>query len=93
VPDPAILAALADDSLSRLEAHDARSQSSLTATLRLYLEHDGSIQAVADASFTHRNTINYRMKKIRQLLKMDLLTMEEKFNLRLAFMIKDYLAL
>jgi hypothetical protein len=93
VPDPAILAALADDSLSQLEAHDARSQSSLTATLRLYLEHDGSIQAVADASFTHRNTINYRMKKIRQLLNMDLITMEEKFNLRLAFLIKDYLAL
>lgn len=93
VPDPALLAALADDSLSRLEAHDARSQSSLTATLRLYLEHDGSIQAVADASFSHRNTINYRMKKIRQLLNMDLTTMEEKFNLALAFKIKDYLAL
>jgi DNA-binding PucR family transcriptional regulator len=93
VPDPALLANLADDSLSRLEAHDARGQSSLTATLRLYLEHDGSIQAVADASFTHRNTINYRMKKIRQLLNMDLITMEEKFNLALAFKIKDYLAL
>ncbi|WP_026396251.1 PucR family transcriptional regulator [Acetobacterium malicum] len=93
VPDPAILAALAADSLSRLEAHDAQGQSNLAATLRLYLEHDGSIQAVADASFTHRNTINYRMKKIRQLLNMDLITMEEKFNLRLAFLIKDYLAL
>ncbi|MEO1816816.1 MAG: helix-turn-helix domain-containing protein [Acetobacterium sp.] len=46
--------------------------------MRLYLEHDGSIQAVADASFTHRNTINYRMKKIRQLLNMDLTTMEER---------------
>jgi len=93
VPDPAILAALAADSLSRLEAHDARGQTNLAATLRLYLEHDGSIQAVADAAFTHRNTINYRMKKIRQLLKMDLITMEDKFNLRLAFLIKDYLAL
>jgi hypothetical protein len=93
VPDPAILASLATDSLSQLEAHDARNQSLLTETLRLYIEHDGSVQAVAEASFTHRNTINYRMKKIRQLLNMELLTMEEKFNLRLAFQIKDYLAL
>lgn len=93
VPDRAILATLADDNLSRLEAHDASSQSNLIETLRLYLEHDGSIQAVADASFTHRNTINYRMKKIRQILGMELVTMEEKFNLRLAFLIKDYLAL
>ncbi|WP_303870229.1 PucR family transcriptional regulator ligand-binding domain-containing protein [Acetobacterium wieringae] len=93
VPDRTILTALADDSLSRLEAHDAKNQTNLAATLRLYLEHDGSIQAVADASFTHRNTINYRMKKIRQLLNMALLTPAEKFNLQLAFLIKDYLAL
>ncbi|PKM74955.1 MAG: hypothetical protein CVU92_03830 [Firmicutes bacterium HGW-Firmicutes-17] len=92
VADPSILAGLTADSLSLLEAHDSRSQSILIDTLRLYIELDGSIQAVADASFTHRNTINYRMKKIRQLLKMDLITMEEKFNLRLAFLIKDYLA-
>ncbi|WP_373484569.1 PucR family transcriptional regulator [Acetobacterium sp.] len=93
VPDPAILASLAADSLSRLEAHDARNQSHLTETLRLYIEHDGSIQAVAEASFSHRNTINYRMKKIRQLLHMDLITMEEKFALALAFKIKAYLSL
>ncbi len=93
VSDPSVLAGMAADSLSLLESHDRRSQSNLIDTLRLYIEHDGSIQAVADASFTHRNTINYRMKKIRQLLKMDLVTMEEKFNLRLAFLIKDYLAL
>ncbi|OFV70432.1 PucR family transcriptional regulator [Acetobacterium wieringae] len=92
VPDAAILAALADDSLSQLEAHDARNQSNLTDTLRLYLEHDGSIQAVAAASFSHRNTINYRIKKIRQLLNSDLITMEEKFKLTLAFKIRDYLA-
>ena len=93
VSDPSILANLAADSLSRLEAHDAGNQSHLTETLRLYLEHDGSIQAVAAASFTHRNTINYRMKKIRQLLNMDLMTMEEKFTLTLAFKLKAYLSL
>ncbi|URN85910.1 PucR family transcriptional regulator [Acetobacterium wieringae] len=91
VPDPALLANLADDSLSRLETQDPQSQ--LTKTLRLYLEYDGSIQAVAEASFTHRNTINYRMKKIRQILQMELVTMDEKFQLQLAFLIRDYLTL
>lgn len=93
VPDKDILAAIASDSLNLLEEYDTHSQSNLIDTLRLYLEHDGSIQAVAVATFTHRNTINYRMKKIRQLLKMDLISMEEKFRLHLAFQIKDYLAL
>lgn len=93
VPDKAILAALANDSLSLLAAHDQKGQSPLIDTLRLYLEHDGSIQAVAEAAFSHRNTINYRMKKIRQLLNIDLITPEEKFKLQLAFLIKDYLEL
>lgn len=93
VPDKAVLAALANDSLSLLAAHDQKGQSPLIDTLRLYLEHDGSIQAVAEAAFSHRNTINYRMKKIRQLLNIDLITPEEKFKLQLAFLIKDYLEL
>ncbi|WP_296559069.1 PucR family transcriptional regulator [uncultured Acetobacterium sp.] len=93
VPDKAVLAALANDSLSLLAAHNQKGQSPLIDTLRLYLEHDGSIQAVAEAAFSHRNTINYRMKKIRQLLNIDLITPEEKFKLQLAFLIKDYLEL
>lgn len=93
VPDKDILVTIASDSLNLLEEYDTHSQSNLIDTLRLYLEHDGSIQAVAVATFTHRNTINYRMKKIRQLLKMDLTSTEEKFRLYLAFQIKDYLAL
>lgn len=93
VPDKDILVAIASDSLNLLEEYDTHSQSNLIDTLRLYLEHDGSIQAVAVATFTHRNTINYRMKKTRQLLKMDLTSAEEKFRLYLAFQIKDYLAL
>lgn len=89
----AILTELAENSLGVLAAYDLKNNANLTDTLRLYIEHDGSIQAVADTSFTHRNTINYRIKKIRQILKIDLFDMEVKFNLRLAFLIKDFLSL
>ena len=93
VTENEILTNMSTNNLEQLEAYDARGNTNLVETLRLYIEHDGSIQAVADASFTHRNTINYRMKKIRQLLNMDLVSMEEKFNLRLAFLIRDFLSL
>ncbi len=93
VSDKMILTELVESNLAVLEAYDLKNNANLIATLRLYIEHDGSIQAVADASFTHRNTINYRMKKIRQILKTELFTMEAKFNLRLAFLIKDFLSL
>lgn len=58
-----------------------------------YINYDGSIQAVADATFTHRNTINYRMKKIRRILKLDISSMKEKSDLYTAFLIRDFLAL
>ena len=93
VKDTHILSDFYHDQLSLLEAQDQTNKTSLTKTLRLYLECDGSIQAVAEASFTHRNTVNYRMKKIRTLLNIDLFSTEEKFNLRLAFLIKDFLSI
>lgn len=89
--DKAILLDIYKKSIGALEDFDSQHKADLTNTLRLYLENDGSIQAVADGAFTHRNTINYRMKKIRSLLNTELTTMEDKFNYQLAFLIKDYL--
>jgi len=88
-----LLSEMYNDRLGVLENYDLKSNTNLTEILRLYIDNDGSIQAVADASFTHRNTINYRMKKIRQLLNSDITSMEEKFDLHTAFLIKDFLAL
>ena len=93
VADKSLLSDFYEEKLQLLENHDKKNKSNLLETLRLYLEYDGSIKAIAQASFTHRNTINYRIKKIRQLLSEDLLTTDEKFNFRLAFIIRDYLAL
>jgi len=93
VKDTQILSDFYQDQLSLLEEHDQINKTNLTETLRLYLECDGSIQAVAESSFTHRNTINYRMKKIRTLLNIDLFSTETKFNLRLSFLIKAFLSI
>ncbi|KNZ40201.1 PucR family transcriptional regulator [Acetobacterium bakii] len=93
VRDKTLLEAIYHERLGVLENYDLTSHTNLTEILRLYLDNDGSIQAVADASFTHRNTINYRMKKIRQLLKINITSMDEKFDLYTAFLIRDFLAL
>ncbi|WKY45900.1 PucR family transcriptional regulator [Eubacteriaceae bacterium ES2] len=93
VADKSLLSNFYEQKLQILKNHDEKNNSDLLETFRLYLEHDGSIQAIAQASYAHRNTINYRIKKIRQLLSANLLTMEEKFNFRLAFIIREYLFL
>jgi hypothetical protein len=73
--------------------YDRKNNTQLLKTLKVYLNFDGSIQKTANFLYNHRNTINYRMKKIHDLLKKDLTSTEDKFNLRMAFYIKEYMRL
>jgi len=57
--------------------------------LFFYLKYNGSIQAIAKELFTHRNTIQYRMNKIKELLDCNLEDAKDRFNYQLAFYIKD----
>ena len=54
-------------------------------TLRLYLENDSSIAEVARITYVHRNTVNYKIKKIKEILGCEL-TQKDKLELMLAFM-------
>lgn len=60
-------------------------------TLRSYIECNGSIQKVAEKNFLHRNTVNYRMKKLKEMLPVSLENEQEKFMLWLSFYIGDIL--
>ena len=41
--------------------------------------------------YTHRNTINYRIRKIKEILNSEIETPEERFQYQLAFHIKKML--
>lgn len=60
-----------------------------TETLRSYIEHDRSLIAVARATYTHRNTVNYRIQNIKQLLNCPLETNAELIPYQIAFYIRD----
>lgn len=60
-------------------------------TLRSYIECNGSIQKVAEKKFLHRNTVNYRMKKLKEMLPVSLENEQEKFMLWASFYIGDIL--
>ena len=79
--------------LDRAAQYDEKRGSNLLETLELYVRYDTSIQMVAEKTFTHRNTVNYRVKKIKELLDDDINTMEAKYKLQTAFYIKNYLQL
>lgn len=75
--------------LGKLDAYDKEHKSEYLRTLELYLKHNGRVQEVAKETFTHRNTINYRMKKIKEILPINLEDETAKFMVRLGFYIKD----
>lgn len=87
--DTGLLAQMRQEALSVLEEHDRRHNSNYVETLRRYLELDGSIQAMAQSMFTHRNTIIYRMNNIKKLLGTELSTPEERLPYQIAFYIRD----
>lgn len=60
--------------IDSLQAYDAKHQSNLLETARTYIACDGDIVKTAEHLYQHRNTIRYRIKKIKSVLGLD--TME-----------------
>jgi hypothetical protein len=87
IPDFDLLRRFTEESLEPLIDEDEDAE--LLSTLKSYLMHDGSLQRIAEDLYVHRNTVNYRMNKIRALLGSDLTSPDERFMLRLAFHIRD----
>lgn len=70
--------------LGPVEGYDRKNGTDYMDTLKLYLENDSSITAVAALTFVHRNTVNYKIKKIKEILGCEL-NQSDKLKLMLAF--------
>lgn len=79
-----------DDTLGALEAYDEKNHTDYLKTLKLYLDNNASVQEVAKSAFVHRNTINYKIRKIKEILQCEL-TFQDSLKLLLAFHIRDLL--
>jgi len=55
--------------------------------LEVYFDHDCSIIHAADALYCHKNTLSYKLNKIKELLDYDILTNENRTNIMLSFYI------
>ena len=70
---------------------DAKKQTDYMEMLREYIETGGSVQEMAERHFCHRNTITYKIQKIKALLNVDLDDMTRRLEILLAFQILDCL--
>lgn len=61
------LLALCHCAAIRLDEYDRQNGTELLVTLEKYLANNRSVQKAGDELFIHRNTINYRLKKIEEI--------------------------
>lgn len=90
VENSRILSDYVDTTLGKLLDYDAKNNTDCAELLRCYFENDCSVKEVADIFGVHRNTVNYKLKQIRELLDSNFGD-EDKMNLLLAFRAKELL--
>ena len=88
VEDKALLNELSSEILKPLEEYDAQHNAEYVDTLECYLNNGGSVKAVAEEMFIHRNTILYRMTNIKELLNCSLESSEDRMRFKVACMIR-----
>ena len=93
VSNHAVLEQYIEEKLGRLTEYDHTHNTDYFHTLYQYLLYNGSVQKIADELFCHRNTINYRIRILKEEFGIDLENGMEKFELMAAFLITEYLPL
>jgi sugar diacid utilization regulator/putative methionine-R-sulfoxide reductase with GAF domain len=63
----------------------------LLKTLFVYLESNQNVKKTADVLHVHINTLNYRLKRIEEILRMDLTNSSQLLNIHLAINIYEYM--
>lgn len=76
--------------IGKLIQADELHKGNLCETLEQYLNCSCNAKKTAEEMFVHRNTLNYRLKKISEILNCDFEELEDCLELKLAFKILRY---
>ena len=89
VKDKGLLWDMMNEALAPIIEYDKKHNSNYLETLESYLKHNGSIQAISEELFTHRNTVIYRVNNIKKLLNSKLDSSEDKIKYQIAYYIRN----
>ena len=90
VTDQSILNNYWREKLGPVLAYDKAHKNCCLETLYQYLLCNGSIQKIAEAMFCHRNTVNYRVRILRETLGLPLDNVQDRFELLAAFYMRSF---
>ena len=89
-PHTAFRLKLYESLLVPLLRYDEQHNAQLAPTLRYYLFHMNSLQETARAMYAHRNTVSYRINKIKEITGADFDDAVVCFDYMLAYYVGDY---
>lgn len=78
------LQAFLDDTISSLSRYDTEHGTQLVETLDTFFAHLGNASQTAEALFLHRNSLQYRLERIKEITGMDLNDSGSRFSMQLA---------
>ncbi len=93
VSDLSLLEDLCDHYLGPLEDYDQLHDTDLVHTLKVFLICDCNLVETALRLPAHRNTVVYRVRRIKEVLQLNIDQATVKFNLLLALYIREYLSM
>src|SRR5699024_10327861 len=79
-----------NNSLHMLKEYDNENDSNLYETLYIYLKNNLNMTKTSDEMFIHRNTLRYRLKKIHDIIGIDLEEDDNSFKLYYAYKSLDF---
>ncbi|WP_055668893.1 PucR family transcriptional regulator [Desnuesiella massiliensis] len=82
-----------NNSIRTLAEYDSRNNTDLVSTLEVYFQCKSNMSEAAKNLYIHRNTLLYRLDKIKEILNTDLENGEENLELQLGIHIMKLLAL
>ncbi|MDO5388233.1 MAG: PucR family transcriptional regulator ligand-binding domain-containing protein [Clostridia bacterium] len=89
--DKKILKSCYYDKLKKIEDYDIKNKTEYIKTLKSFVKHKGNISEVTEELYVHRNTVNYRVTKLKEMLDTDFNDINIFLEIAIAFLSKEIL--
>ncbi|MBQ2744652.1 MAG: PucR family transcriptional regulator ligand-binding domain-containing protein [Lachnospiraceae bacterium] len=89
VKDKNVLKDFSSNILGAIKEYDKNNSTDYCDFLKIFIENDGSIQKTSEELFVHRNTINYKISKIKKITGMDIMELENLLLIKLSIEIDN----
>ena len=87
VKEPSIYPAFVQETLGKLIRHDKEHGTEFVHILKVFFENECNMLATSGALFCHKNTLTYKMNKLKDILGYDIMTNENRTRIMIAFYI------